>query len=329
MSLPLVTIVSTGGTIAGEGESPTAVNYTISDINANKLAGSIAGVETIARIRSRDVCNKASQDLTDTDLLEIGRIVKDELDDPEVSGVVVTHGTNTLEETAFFLSLVASSKKPVVVTGAMRPASAIGADGPGNLLSAVRYCVSDQADYGVVCIFNEVIYSAAEVCKTDGNIIDAFDSPFWGALGFMHKGVPVIRRPQKKLTIDLESVLDHITLPKVDFVYFGLGADPQLLAAAAESKTEGIIVAGGGSGNVSESFLKQMRKISESGIPILRASRLSQSGVFSSMGEDENHSYLHSGWLNPAKARILLQVLLALGYKGKRLEHAIEKVAFS
>jgi L-asparaginase len=190
--LPNVHILATGGTIAGiSKESTDMIHYQPGNLGVESLISSVPEVYRYAHVTGEQVCNINSDDITPEIWLNLSSRINTLLSDPAVDGIVVTHGTDTLEETAYFLNLVIHSEKPVVITGAMRPATAISADGPLNLLHAVQLAGSpDARGAGVMILLNGEINSARETTKMNTGSVETFRSPDFGLLGYMADGQP-------------------------------------------------------------------------------------------------------------------------------------------
>ena len=186
-TLPTVVILATGGTIAGSGAtSTTTVGYKAATVPVQALIDAVPELKKIANVRGEQVFQIASQNMTNDYWLKLAKRVNDLLQQPEVSGIVVTHGTDTLEETAYFLNLVSKSEKPVVIVGAMRPSTALSADGPINLYNAVLIAGSKEAvGKGVLVCLNDQINAARDVTKTNTSTADTFKSPELGMLGYI------------------------------------------------------------------------------------------------------------------------------------------------
>ena len=188
--LPTIAILGTGGTIAGKAGSASATTgYVPGSATVEDLLASVPGLEDIANLSSVQVSNIGSEDMTDEIWARLVKETESQLQDPEVTGVVITHGTDTLEETAFMLNQVLKSEKPVVLVGSMRPATSISADGPINLLNAAKVAASPEAkDKGVLVVLNDEIHGARDVTKTNTTNCDTFTSPRLGALGVITGG---------------------------------------------------------------------------------------------------------------------------------------------
>jgi L-asparaginase type II len=249
------------------------------------------------------------------------------LDDNSVSGVVVTHGTDTMEETAFFLNLVLKTNKPVVVVGSMRPSTAISADGPMNLYNAVAVAASEQAKgKGVLIVMNDRIYDARDCTKTNTSTCDTFASPNTGSIGFVDFGnIRIYKAPLRKHTMDAEFNIKDITaLPKVDIVYeYENGATGIMKAVASNPDVKGIVVAGVGDGNLYTTDFAPLTEARSKGTAIVMSSRTGSGCVWkNSEMENDKLKFNTADTLNPAKARVLLRLLLTKTNDYDKIEEA-------
>ena len=312
---PGIVILATGGTIAGSGASSTAsASYEAARVAVDQLINAVPEIQAIADVRGEQVMQIASQNFNDDLLLQLGRRVSTLLQQADVDGIVVTHGTDTLEETAFFLNLVIHSEKPVVVTGAMRPGTAMSADGRLNLYNAVVVAGANESrSRGVLVVMNDEIHTGRDVTKSQNIKPSAFSSP-WGALGMVVEGNTYwFRQLDKRHTIKSEFDIDMIdSLPLVSVAYshgnVSAGIYRQLVADGARA----VIHAGTGNGSVPETLSPVLIEFSEMGIHVIRSSRVSQGGFVLRNAEanDDEHGWIVAHDLNPQKARILAAVAL-------------------
>lgn len=315
-NLPQVVILGTGGTIAGRGASPLqTAGYRAGELSIEELLQAAPGLEQVARVSSEQICNVASSTLTLDTWLGLARRVNEILlKQPEVAGVVITHGTDTLEETAYFLHLVVKSKKPVVLVGAMRPATATSPDGPMNLINAVRIASSPLSQgLGVLVAMNDEIYSARDVTKTHANQLHTFRSPDFGALGSVDNGnVSIYHAPTRRHTWQTEFNVDHLpTLPRVDIVYTYIGADGTAVSAYATAGAKGIVLAGAGAGHSTPDVTQALRQAQQAGVLIVRASRVGTGRILPIKPELlPSGDFIGADTLNPQKARVLLMLAL-------------------
>ena len=314
-NLPNIVILATGGTIAGIAGSTTAtVGYKSAAIAVETLIEMVPEIETIANISGHQVVQVSSQDMNNDIWISLGKKVTELLSDSDVDGVVITHGTDTMEETAYFLHLVVNSDKPIVLVGAMRPSTAMSADGPNNLYNAVILAGSVNARRkGALVVMNDAIYSAREVTKSSTFMTDAFQAPGLGALGYIQSNVAhFYKEPIGLHTINSRFNLTEINkLPKVDIAYGYANVTRVAIDAFAAHGSQGIIYAGTGNGSLNREIVKALCDARRSGIIIIRSSRVG-SGLVARNGEenDDELDFVVSNTLNPQKARVLL--LLAL-----------------
>lgn len=311
---PNVVILATGGTIAGKATSDTATTgYKAGTIGIDTLINAVPEIKNYANVSGEQVSNISSNNITDAIWIKLANRTNELLARHDVDGVVITHGTDTLEETAYFLNLTVKSKKPVVVVGAMRPATAISADGPMNLLNAVRIAANkESSNRGVLVALNDEIDAARDVTKTNTLMTNTFKSPELGILGYMESGTPVFyRKTTRRNTINSEFSLKGVaSLPYVPIIYGHANGDPDLIQAAINSGAKGIIYAGTGNGSIHESDEKVLAEASAQGIIIVRSSRVGNGAVVKAQQSYTDEHFINGGTLNPQKARILLQLAL-------------------
>lgn len=306
--LPKVAILATGGTIAGSaGDATDMTGYRSGAVGVDSLVQAVPDLTRYAAITAEQVANIGSEDMRDDVWLALARRVNEVLADADTAGVVVTHGTDTMEETAYFLNLTVKSRKPVVFTGAMRPATAIGADGPLNLLNAARLAADPGAGgRGVLVAMNDTVHGAREVTKTNTLRVDTFRSPGAGPLGCVVDGRALFyRTAARPHTVDSEFTVDGVReLPKVAVLY-GTGGITADVAEALLSVPglRGVVHAGVGMGNVHEAVKPSLRAAESRGIVVVRSSRTGSG--FVPKGE-----FVNSDNLNPQKAKVLLQLAL-------------------
>lgn len=310
-ALPTVAVLATGGTIAGTGAEGKTTNYQAGQLDVESLVESAAGVTDIANVRGIQVCNVGSDDITDEYWLQMTNTINELAQDENIDGFVITHGTDTLDETAYFLNLTVKTDKPVVITGAMRPATATSADGPMNLYQSIALAASENAvGRGVMAVFADGIYGGRDVQKISTFKTDAFGSKDLGGLGYMLDGVPHFYNVSDKLhTVKTEFNVSELSeLPDVAVAYFNIDADPGVLDYYAENGAKGIVIAGAGSGCYSASWNDKVNELSSTGIPVIRCSRIA-SGIISK--DDYFVGNLAIGNdLAPQKAATLLRLIL-------------------
>lgn len=282
-------------------------------LSAEDLVERVPELGRVAQVRALSTGSVLSHALSDGDWIGLARTIQGALERRGVDAVVVTHGTNNLEETAYFLSLVLRSGKPVVITGAMRPFTALSSDGPANLLNAVRVAADRKSkDRGVVVVFSGSIYSARDVTKMSTQRIEPFGSLDLGPLGFIdsdgsvgYEGISV-RSLHRGATFDL-SVIER--LPKVPVITSYIGADAAIVVGCVASGVEGIVSAGGGGGICTPIETEALEAAVESGIIVCQASRVWGGRVVVNAARQAS-GFIAAGNLNPWKARILLQLAL-------------------
>lgn len=317
-ALPRVHILATGGTIAGTAQNATDLTgYRPGTIGIESLIASVPELSGAAEVTGEQVCNINSDDITPEIWLDLAGRINRILALPGTDGIVVTHGTDTLEETAYFLDLTVKSDKPVVVTGAMRPATALSADGPLNLLNAVQLAGSPEAEgKGVLVLLNGEINAARDTTKTSTQSTGAFRSPDFGPLGYMVDGRPQIYRlPVRNHTTGAEfNVTGLSSLPRVDIVATYPGMDAAAIDAFVQAGTEGLIVTGMGNGEYPAAIGPSLARASDRGIPVVIASR---TGSGTTTLHDSR--FIAAGTLTPQKARILLMLALTKTHDRDRL----------
>ena len=310
-----VVILATGGTIAGTGAtSTTTVGYTAAKVGVERLIEAVPELKKVANVRGEQVFQVASENMTNELWLKLGKRVNALLAQDDVDGIVITHGTDTLEETAYFLNLVVKSSKPVVLVGAMRPSTAISADGPINLYNASLLAASkESAGKGVLVALNDQINAGRDVTKTNTSTVDTFRTPDMGFLGYIQDNrAHFYRLPARKHTLDTEFDIANIdTLPKVDIVYGYANASRLPVDAFAAAGAKGIIHAGVGDGSVHKDVMPALTDARKKGVIIVRSARVG-SGIVARNGEanDDELDFVVSDTLNPQKARILLMLAL-------------------
>jgi L-asparaginase type II len=313
--LPHVMILATGGTIAGTGATATTtVGYTAATIGVEALIAAVPELAKVARVSGEQVFQIASENMTPDNWLRLGRRVNELLARDDVAGVVITHGTDTLEETAYFLDLVVKSAKPIVLVGAMRPATAISADGPMNLYNAVALAASREAvGRGVLVCMNDRIDAARDVTKTNTVALDTFRSPELGVLGMMEGGRPAFYRTADRAhtTATEFDIKDLRELPKVGIALAYAGSGRIAIDAMVAAGVKGIVNAGVGDGSLSVEVRAALVEARAKGIVVVRASRI-PGGAVARNGEadDDALDFVVADNLSPQKARILLALAL-------------------
>lgn len=316
--LARIVIVATGGTIAGAADAPTETSrYRAGSLGIETLLDCMPMLANIAELESVQFSNINSKDMNAARWHALSTQINGLLSRDDVDGVVVTHGTDTLEETAYWLHLTLNSEKPVVLCAAMRPATALSADGPLNLFDAVTVAVDPAAHgRGVMVVFANRIHSAREVSKTSGYSIDAFESPDIGILGWVQdQRVCFERTPSRIHTVSsIFSAIDRLapaTLPTVEIALSYAGATRTAIDAWIAQRVDGIVVAGSGNGSIYEEVQDALARASSQGIAVVRASRARFARVEEDgAAPDTALGFIAAGTLNPFKARVLLMLAL-------------------
>jgi L-asparaginase len=313
--LPEVWVLATGGTISGQGSSSTSLTeYRAGALLGAELVAAIPDIQRHATVRVEQIVNVGSPNLTLDNWMTLShRINAIFSDDPDVAGVVITHGTNTLEETAYFLNLTVRHDRPVVLVGAQRPASAISADGPLNLLNAIRTAVSPAArGKGVLVVMNEEINAARDVTKTNTYRVETFRSPELGFLGYVDAdAVSFYRASTKRHTANSEFDLTAvIELPTVDIVYSYVQPNPVMIEALIASEVDGLVLAGTGAGLISRVERAAIEQVPASSRPVIVRSNRTGNGRVVALESYDASGMIPADTLNPQKARILLMLAL-------------------
>lgn len=317
---PKITILATGGTIAGSAKSDTlTTNYQAGVLGIDTLINAVPEIKNLAEISGEQLANIDSKDMSDEILLRLATRVKEAL--KSADGVVITHGTDTMEESAYFLSLVVKSDKAVVLVGAMRPATAISADGPKNLYNAVALATDKRAK-GVFVAMNDKIFAPRAVQKTHTLNLNAFE---FGEIGTIIDGKAKFystSSTKSNLHFDISKLK---TLPKVAILYSHANDESAVAANALfESGVKALIIAGSGAGSIHETHKNALKNLLKKGAKIVVSSRVKQ-GFVALSEDDKNLGFISAGDLNPQKARILLQLALTKTSENKEIQGFFEK----
>ncbi|HJS75047.1 MAG TPA: type II asparaginase [Vicinamibacteria bacterium] len=311
---PNIVVLATGGTIAGAAGSDVQAAYTSGQVGVEQLLAAVPQTKEIATLRGEQISNIGSQDMNDEVWLKLARRVNELVAMPDVAGVVITHGTDTIEETSYFLNLVVKSRKPVVLTASMRPSTALSADGPLNFYNAVGVAANkDAAGRGVLVVINDWIHGASSLTKTSTTAVQTFLSPLRGLVGTVAYGKSEFYRgPFGKNTVDSEFTLDGVTaLPRVDIIMAHENMDGKLIDAAVASGAKGLVIAGVGNGNMTASALEALAAQSKKGIVCVRSTRVATGLVGRNVEvDDDKLGLIASDDLNPQKSRVLLRLAL-------------------
>jgi L-asparaginase len=306
--LPTIALLATGGTIAGSAAAATdTTGYVAGALGADALLAAVPAITTVARIRAQQVYGIDSKDITGAHWLTLARAAQAALDDATVAGVVITHGTDTLEESAIFLDRTLDCRrKPVVLTGAMRPATALSADGPMNLYDAVCAAADpDSAGRGVLVCFNRLLFGGATVHKQHTSSLDAFGAREGGPEG--HAGP--VRYPAAPSPRPIPQALpvDAASLPRIDILHVGAGMSADMLECAVQRGARGVILALPGNGSLPQLWHAPVAQAVAAGVRVVRASRCGNGNV-TAHHIDQQCGSTAAGALSPAAARIALML---------------------
>ena len=321
---PNVVVLATGGTIAGAGASAAnSATYAAAKVPVDKLLAGLPELANVANVRGEQVFQIASESFTNAQLLTLARRVSALVKQSDVDGVVVTHGTDTLEETSYFLNLVIHTSKPIVVVGSMRPGTALSADGALNLLNAVTVAASkDAVGKGVLVTMNDDINSGRDVSKSTNIKVEAFKSQ-WGPLGMVVEGRNYwFRAPVKRHTAQSEFNIDEITdLAPVEIVYSYENVPRTAFDAVGKSGIKALVHGGPGNGSVADRIVPYLQKVRSDGIVVIRSSRVPDGFVIRNAEQpDDKFDWVVAHDLRPQKARILAMVALTKTSDTKELQ---------
>ena len=312
--LPNVVILATGGTIAGSAATGTQAGYTSGQVGIQTMINAVPGIKKLANITGEQIANVGSQDMSIEIWLTLANRINELLASDKVDGIVITHGTDTQEETAYFLNLVVKSDKPVVTTGSMRPSTAVSAEGPLNLYNAVAVAASPKSkNHGVMLVMNDQIHAAQAVTKTNTSSVQTFMSPMQGLLGAIIYGqLEFYRQPHGIHTTGSEFSIKGVKkLPRVDIIYAGVDTPADLIDYSIKAGAKGIVIAGVGNGNMNAATLKAAKKASEKGIIVVRSTRVPTGYVLRNAEiNDDEYKTIASDELNAQKSRVLLMLAL-------------------
>lgn len=313
VSLPRVLVLATGGTISGKADSRSAIGYDAGAITGQQLIAGVPGVEKFAQLQVEQISNIASQNMNSQIWFKLAERIQQAFANNEADAIVITHGTDTMEETAFFLDNVIEGARPVILTGAMRPSTAISADGPANMYEAVKVATDPQTrGRGVLVVLNDEVQSARAVSKMHTTALQTFHSPNLGLAGYVDpSSVRFVAPARPRLHLALPT--DH-KLPQVQIIYAHADMDALQIDNAVKNGARGIVIAGMGDGNVSTDALAGIERATKAGVTVVRSTRVGNGFVNRDVEVDDDHYELVASMdLNPQKSRILLQLLLANG----------------
>lgn len=313
-SKPKVLILATGGTIAGSAATGVQSGYTSGQVTIDAMVNAVPDAMKLADIKGEQIANVGSQDMSFEIMLKVANRINELAGSKDVDGFVITHGTDTMEETAYFLNLVVKTDKPVVLVGSMRPSTAISADGPLNLYNGIAVAADPKAKgHGVLLVMNDWIHSAQSLTKVSTTAVQTFMSPIRGLIGTTSYGVnDFYHYPDQRFGKDSQfDVKGVTTFPRVDIIYADADMKPDLIDASIEKGAKGIVIAGVGNGNMNKASLDACARASKKGIIVVRSTRVA-TGIVGRNVEcnDDELGLIASYGLNPQKSRILLTVAL-------------------
>ena len=311
---PNVVIRATGGTIAGAAATGTQADYTSGAVTIDAMIAAVPGIKDLANIKGEQVSNVGSQDMSFDIMLKLAKRINQLMPQADVDGFVITHGTDTMEETAFFLNLVVKGDKPVVMVGSMRPSTAVSADGPLNLYNAIGVAIDPNAKgRGVLVVMNDWIQAAHSLTKTSTTAVQTFMSPLRGLVGSANYGKnDFYNTPVWKHTAASEFDVTGVSkLPRLDILFACADMPADLIDASVTNGAKGIVIAGVGNGNMNKVSLDAAANAVKKGVVVVRSSRVPTGSVGRNVEvNDDQLGFIASDELNPQKARILLSLAL-------------------
>ena len=319
---PRVTILATGGTIAGSAGSGVQSGYTSGQVTIDAMVNAVPDITKLADIKGEQISNVGSQDMSFEIMLKLAKRINELQKD--VDGIVITHGTDTMEETAYFLNLVVKTDKPVVLVGSMRPSTAVSADGPLNLYNGVAVAADPNAkNRGVLLVMNDWIHSAQSLTKVSTTAVQTFMSPIRGLIGTSAYGVnEYYRYPHSKFGPKSDFSVDGVTsLPRVDIIYADADMTADLIESSVKLGAKGIVIAGVGNGNMNKVALDACAAAAKQGVVVVRSTRVATGNVGRNVEVNDDQLGLVASYdLNPQKSRILLAVALLKPRKTEEIQ---------
>ncbi len=323
MTLPTIYIAACGGTIAGKAAAADDLTgYESGTVTLEEILDSVPSVRKYADVKGGEFCRIDSSDMTEALWIKLAQQIQDLADRDDIDGIVVTHGTDTMEETAYFLHLTVRTKKPIVFTGAMRPATAVSADGPLNLLEAVQTAADGAAGkYGVLIVMNGRIYSARFAEKTDTVHADAFTGRQTGYAGLVQDGKPVFYQVSlSRHTYRSDFSCRLVTaLPPAAVIYCHVGMEA-CVAAVVASGVAAVVVAGLGHGRMPDTVWQMLKAAMKEGLIVVRASRTLGGAVSPAA---EYAGTICAGSLTPQKAKIAVQLAMLQTRRAEDIQRLI------
>ena len=321
---PKVVIVATGGTIAGSAASATEAGYQSGAVGVDILIQAVPQLKEVADVTGEQVASIGSQDMNDEVWTKLATRVNELVASPDVNGVAITHGTDTLEETSYFLNLVVKSDKPVVLTGSMRPSTAMSADGPLNIYNAVAIAADPRASgRGVLVAIDDDIHAAHDVIKMHTTDVATFHSGEPGLAGAILFGaITWYRTPAQVHTKNSDlALVPGKPMPRVDIIYAHANMSPDLIDAAVQNGAKGLVIAGVGDGNMTAPAVEAVKRAVAKGVVVVRSSRVNGGIVRRNIElNDDELGTVASMELNPTKARVLLKLVLLKTSNAKQVQ---------
>lgn len=309
---PRIVVLATGGTIAGGSANPaSSARYQAATVPVATLLAAVPALQSVARIEAEQVAQVDSKDMVFAFWSALAARVRHWSGEPDVAGIVVTHGTDTLEETAMFLHLTQACPVPVVLTAAMRPSTSLSADGPLNLLDAVRVAAHpDARGKGVLVVLNQQVHAARDVTKAHTSAVDAFVSPSCGPLGFVQDDL--VRIPRVPVRADNAALPAPQQWPEVEIIASYAQPGRVAVDAMVAAGVRGLVVAAAGNGSVHETLVAALKDAAATGVAVVRSSRTGAGHVaIPPVADPVAGVFVSAADLNPYKARVLLLLALA------------------
>ena len=302
---PTVLVIGTGGTIGSSGAYWTGNPTRVPIAQLVK----VPGIDSVATMESEQLWNVASGSIGPSRWLELSRHIADRFRaQPDLAGVIVTHGTDTMEETAYFLDLTLPGDKPVIVTGAMRPSDMAGADGPANLTSSARVATDPRArGRGAMVVMDDRVFAARDVTKTNSTRVETFQAPERGPIAIVEPEGVIYHRTSPGRAAPTFDISGVRALPRVDIVYSYAGADSVPIDALVAAGAKGLVVSGVGRGNIAPGQGAALRRARDKGVVVVVTTRTGSGGVPVKRAD----GMIGSGDLNAQKARVLLTLALS------------------
>jgi L-asparaginase len=333
MDLPRLLLVATGGTIAGAAPSASRTQgYVPGALPVSALVDAVPALAALAQVQAEQPFSIGSQHMTGAHWLQLAARLRQAQADPSLAGIVIAHGTDTLEETALFLDLVCPRRLPIVLTGAMRPATALGADGPMNLYAAAAVAADPgAAGAGALVLMNDQVFAPDRAAKVHTVRTDAFVARDGGPLALVLDGRPAWRLPAAEAGARRPSLADALAtlpaaLPRVDLIAQHVDMDVGVVDWLRSRGARGLVLAGTGHGTMSRPMQDALARAAADGCLVVRASRVAGGPVTRDGGVDDSaHGFVAAGFLSPHKARLVASLALAAGWDRQQTQALFER----